>query len=115
VTAILAGTALTRPGQDGWTYLYRVRRGDGEEVTVAVTCAYTAVGVATLKDNAEALESMRDFGAGDALRIAERVESPVHCGRTHVRMFYSLINGDLQWRVEYERPLSAVTAVEPSA
>jgi hypothetical protein len=110
VTAIQVGTNVTRPGQDGWTYLYGIRRDDGEEVTVAVTCAATAAAVATLKDNVQALESMKDHGANAALHVAEQVESPAARGRTHVRMFYSLITGDLQHRVDYERPLNTAAA-----
>jgi len=102
---------MTRPGQDGWTYLYRICRDDGEEVTVAVTCTPTATAVATLKDNAEALESMRNHGAADAMRVAEQVESPAARGRTHVRMFYSLISGDLQCRIDHERSPDAVAIV----
>ena len=105
MSEILERENLTRPGEDGWSYLYRVRRDDLEEVTVAVSCARLATAIATLQDNAEALESMREYGAADALRIAEQVESPARCGRTHVRMFYSLVRGDLQWRSECERPL----------
>ena len=110
MTEILDRENLTRPGEDGWSYLYRVRRNDGEEVTVAVSCARTATAIATLQDNTEALESMREYGAADAARVAERVESPARCGRTHVRMFYSLVGGDLQWRVDCERPLAAASS-----
>jgi hypothetical protein len=107
VTKILERENVTRPGEDGWSYLYRIRRNDGEEVTVAVSCARTATAVATLRDNAAALTSMRDDGVGDAMRVAELVASPAQCGRTHVRMFYSLVDGSLQWRSECERPSTA--------
>lgn len=110
MTAIVERENLTRPGEDGWSFFYRVRRDDEEEVTFRVSCPHTATAVATLKDNREALESMKHHGAVDAVRIAEHVESPARCGRAHVTMLYSLISGELLWRVEYERPTEALAA-----
>jgi len=115
VTAIVARENLTRPGEDGWSFFYRVRREDGEEVTFRVSCPQTAAAVATIKDNGEALESMRHYGAVDVVRIAEAVESPARCGRAHVTMLYSLISGELLWRVEYERPAEALAAAAAPA
>jgi hypothetical protein len=110
VTAIVARENLTRPGEDGWSFYYRVRRDDAEEVTFRVSCPQTATAVATLKDNADALRSMKHYGAVDVVSIAEQVESPARCGRAHVTMLYSLISGDLLWRVDYERPAEALAA-----
>lgn len=110
MTAIVARENLTRPGEDGWSFFYRVRRDDAEEVTFRVSCPSTATAVATLKDNGDALESMKHYGAVDVVGIAERVESPARCGRAHVTVLYSLISGDLLWRVDYERPAEALAA-----
>lgn len=106
MTEILARENLTRPGEDGWSYLYTVRRRDAEEVTVVVSCARLATAVATLQDNTAALESMKNRGEADALRIAELVDSPSRAGRTHIRMFYSFVSGELQWRADCERLLT---------
>jgi hypothetical protein len=62
---------LTEPGQNGWAFLYTVRRDDGRDVLVEASCTETAAAAANEKDNTHALEIIKDLGGREAIRLAE--------------------------------------------
>lgn len=96
---------LTEPMQDGWSYLYEIRRDDGELVTVKFDCTRSAQKTAEMQGNAEALASMKNYGGIDAVRIAEKVQSPSYRGATYVAAYFDVLSGgSLTWDVSYERP-----------
>jgi hypothetical protein len=106
MTEVLETNDLTTPGQDGWAVDYRVKRDDDEEVYVQVRCTGTVEAIATATDNAETLAVIADRGRTEALRIAERVQSPARRGRVLVSVWFDPIDhGNVRNTIEYERPL----------
>ena len=84
---------LTTPGEDGWTVEYRIRRDDGEEVTVQATCSNTAE--VAMEDRCVAL----------ALESAELAQSPRRRGRVAIRLWFDSLEGSFRRAFIYERAL----------
>ena len=103
MTEILEETDLPSPRGDGWARLYRVRRDDGEEVTVDASCTGTAEAIATVAGGRDALEFIADRGRSAALRCAESAQSPARRGNVVVSVFVDAFSGALAIEYDYER------------
>jgi hypothetical protein len=88
LTEITASKETTPAHADGSSHLYAVRRDDGEEVAVEVRCAATVEATARATDNAYAVAVIENRGAGLALQLAERVQSPAQRGRVLIKVWF---------------------------
>ena len=105
MTEILEETDVTAFGEDGWRRRYRVRRTDGEEITVNAACTRTAEAIATGMESREALEFIADHGRSTAQRCAESAQSPARRGTVFVNVFVDAHSGALAVEYDYERSL----------
>ena len=96
---------LTTPGEDGWTVEYRIRRDDGEEVTVQATCSNTAEVVAHTHRDEGAISAMEDRCVALALESAELAQSPRRRGRVAIRLWFDSLEGSFRRAFIYERAL----------
>jgi len=95
---------LTTPSQDGWTFDYRIRREDGEELHAEVRCWRKAHTAAEKAANADALAAIADRGSAAACDYAELVESPATRGAVLISIWFDPADaGRLRRRVSYER------------
>ena len=103
MTEILEETSLTARGEDGWRRRYRVRRTDGEEITVDTACTRTAEAIAIAAESRDALEFIADHGRSAAQRCAESAQSPARRGNVVVSVFVDASAGALAVEYDYER------------
>jgi hypothetical protein len=82
---------------------YRIRREDGEELSVEVRCWERAHVAAERAANADALAAIGDRGTAAALEHAELVESPAARGAVLISIWFDPTDdGKLRHRVSYE-------------
>jgi hypothetical protein len=86
-----------------WDARYRVRRDDGSEVSVEVSCTRTAAATA---ESGEAREILMDYGKGAALRYAESAQSPLVRGDVTVRLCIDSFGGVMHEYVYPPRSMS---------
>ena len=81
-----------------------------------VDCTGTAAQAATNSRNEEALKSMENLGAIDAVRQAEKVQSPIYRGKTSIKGLYDPGNqGSLTWgSPSYEKEHPGLGTAEPA-
>lgn len=94
----------TTPSQDGWLVYYKVKREDGQAVTVEAHGTGSAEVTAQSSGNEEAIAYIRDRGSMAAVKYAERAQSPEERGNTLIRLSIDPLNGGLRVEYEYETP-----------
>lgn len=102
---IIEENDMTTNGADAWQVWYRVRRDDGEEVSVQATCTGTAEATAQAEEDREALSFIADRGQRAALHYAELAQSPAKRGNVIVRVMVDPHSGGLAHDYDYERSL----------
>jgi len=95
----------TEPGEDGWRVTRHVKRDDGEEVEVDVSCTKTAeVSLRTLGD-CESTAALEDRGVAASLCIAE--DALPRRGPTRIRLSFDHVTGGLRHSFDYTWPPAA--------
>jgi hypothetical protein len=95
----------TERGEDGWRVTHHVRREDGEEVEVDVSCTNAAEAIVRGLGDDEVAAALDDRGLGAALRIAE--DALPRRGPTRIRLSFDQGTGSLRHSFDYTWPPAA--------
>jgi hypothetical protein len=108
MTEIIEKNDLTTASQDGWFVVYRVRRNDGDEVTVEARCTGTDQATAEATGDEETIAFLNDQGNDAALKYAEHAQPPSRRGLVTVALFIDPYSGGLRVDYEYERGVGSI-------
>ncbi len=95
----------TEPSEDGWRMTHHVRRDDGEEVEVDVSCTKNAEALLRGLGADEAVSALDDRGVEAALRVAE--DALPRRGPTRIRLSFDQATGSLRHSIDYTWPPAA--------
>ena len=75
VAEVIEERDRTPAGMDGWKHEYRIRRDDGEEVTVRTRCPDTVAAIAAVSPDQQVRQFVGDRGRLMALAAAESAQA----------------------------------------
>jgi hypothetical protein len=95
----------TEPGEEGWRLTHHIRREDGEEVEVDVSCTNAAEAIVRGHGDSEAAAALDDRGVGAALLLSE--QALPRRGPTRIRLSFDQGTGSIRHSFDYTWPPAA--------